>query len=55
LVQLQYYQNSHGDFPYQNIKLFSVLNTDSTFYQMLVARDWSGIFQSQILDKLPKQ
>lgn len=55
LVQLQYYQNSHGDFPYQNIKLFSVLKPDSAFYQMLVARDWSGIFKSQILEKLPKQ
>ncbi|WP_264291145.1 hypothetical protein [Shewanella sp. FDAARGOS_354] len=38
-----------------DIELFRVLNPDSAFYQKLVARDWAGIFKTQIVDKLSQQ
>ncbi|MGI2183512.1 ABC transporter substrate-binding protein [Shewanella oncorhynchi] len=53
LVELQYYQQHKKYLPYDNVALFGVLQPDSAFYQMLVARDWPQIFQSQILNKLP--
>lgn len=55
LVQLKHYQTTHQYYPYADIQLFSVLNPNSDFYRMLVARDWAGIFQTQILNKLPQQ
>ncbi|MFV0594970.1 ABC transporter substrate-binding protein [Shewanella sp.] len=55
LVQLKHYQATHDYYPYTDIQLFSVLNPNSDFYRMLVNRDWVGIFQTQILDKLPQQ
>lgn len=55
LVQLQHYQATGQYYPYDKVQLFSVLEPGSEFYRMLVARDWSAIFQSQILDKLPPQ
>lgn len=53
LVELQYYQQHKRYIPYDNVTLFGVLLPDSAFYQMLIARDWPQIFQSQILNKLP--
>ncbi|MFB2643543.1 ABC transporter substrate-binding protein [Shewanella bicestrii] len=54
LVQLKHYQATSQYYPYANIQLFSVLNPDSEFYRLLVARDWAGIFKTQILYKLPQ-
>lgn len=55
LVQLQHYQQTQKYIPYERVALFDVLSPDSAFYQMLVARDWPTIFQSEILDKLSRQ
>lgn len=55
LIQLKQYQETQRYSSYEDIELFRVLNPDSAFYQKLVARDWAGIFKTQIVDKLSQQ